>query len=221
MLQLPTSTTEEPCPQTQVTQFRIVETNKFKQLTHLSLNLQCADDVSIKSYLAERLLQTLTRSEALDVQLNHVTSEHVHVSEKLSSLQAQVQASQNLQDRELTTLTLAHGEELQAFREQTVESTQALQSKYQHEMEQLRLQLESERNDLRQKLTECEKKLEGGMEEKYSLESSLKETSARLRNSEDSVNHYREELKQLRKQMKEMDGQSLQQVSLFLNADGR
>lgn len=46
-----------------VPQFRVVESNQFKQLTHLSLRFQLGTDETIKQYLSGRLKQTLLESE--------------------------------------------------------------------------------------------------------------------------------------------------------------
>lgn len=42
--------------------FSVVETNPFKELTHLSLKFRAGNDAAIKTYLAARLRQVMTRA---------------------------------------------------------------------------------------------------------------------------------------------------------------
>lgn len=49
----------------------IVEANRFKQLTHISLQLRPANDAAIKSYLASRLFFTASVARKVALDLDH------------------------------------------------------------------------------------------------------------------------------------------------------
>lgn len=60
--------------------FSVVESNKFKQLTHISLVLQAGDDTAIKRYLASRLTLTLdvAAKQTADISRLSVAQEQAH-----------------------------------------------------------------------------------------------------------------------------------------------
>lgn len=72
--------------------FSIVETNPFKQLTHLSLRFFPGDDAAIKAYLAARLAQVGASRRALSTSLKQ-TSEELQVTQTSEAkLQQQLSA---------------------------------------------------------------------------------------------------------------------------------
>ena len=49
-------------------QFSVVESNQFRELTHLALNLNVGSDKSVRLYLSSRLSQTMTESKNIHSQ---------------------------------------------------------------------------------------------------------------------------------------------------------
>ncbi|EEY70519.1 spindle assembly protein, putative [Phytophthora infestans T30-4] len=72
--------------------FSIVETNPFKQLTHLSLRFYPGDDAAIKAYLAARLAQVGASRRSLATSLKQTTEELQGTQKSEAKLQQQLAA---------------------------------------------------------------------------------------------------------------------------------
>lgn len=94
----------------------IVESNKFKQLTHISLQLRPGNDAAVKAYLSSRLTFVTTvafkKNNDLQSALTELTTERQHnhqMSSELSELKA-------LRDTDVQIVRSRHMEEVTRLR---------------------------------------------------------------------------------------------------------
>ena len=94
----------------------IVESNKFKQLTHISLQLRPGNDAAVKAYLSSRLTFVTTvanrKNHDLHSALNELTTARQHnhqMSSELSELKA-------LRDTDVQIVRSRHMEEVTRIR---------------------------------------------------------------------------------------------------------
>ena len=66
---------------------KIIETNPFKHLSHLSLNFASGNDSDVKKYLASRLKLSLEKQQNLEQKLNKTDTE---LSQKIATLRQQL-----------------------------------------------------------------------------------------------------------------------------------
>lgn len=149
-----------------VVRFSIVESNQFRELTHLSLNLLSGTDASVNSYLSLRLSETIgsismlryklhkeaDRASTAEKSCNDITSkfnEFVAMTQKEKNILVHeagetIQKQTAKKDEELKVVKERSDFELQALRSSTAEIHQSLQAEIQR-LENLNKQLTSER----------------------------------------------------------------------------
>lgn len=94
--------------------FSIVETNPFKQLTHLSLQFYPGDDAAVKSYLAARLAQVNAEKRALASSLRGTSIELEETRATALRLQKQLDSLQQGSDKLLSQEKMRFADELNA-----------------------------------------------------------------------------------------------------------
>lgn len=121
-----------------VVRFSIVESNQFRELTHLSLNLSSGTDASVKSYLSLRLSETLGSIGALKYQLkkenNRALKAEKSCKEKAKSFDELVALS----EKEKNTLIQEVDETMQKQKIINDEECQALKERYNRELQELK-----------------------------------------------------------------------------------
>uniref|UniRef100_A0A8D3BWN3 Spindle assembly abnormal protein 6 N-terminal domain-containing protein n=1 Tax=Scophthalmus maximus TaxID=52904 RepID=A0A8D3BWN3_SCOMX len=163
--------------------FSVVETNAFKHLNHLSLRLVQGSDKEIKDYLAVCLSSLKTLSEKTK-ELDKLRSEWTGQSSSLSS---------------------RYSQELQLEREKAAE----IQSRLQHQTEQLRQDLERSHKQSSQQLhsrvTELEASCRELTERKYKNESSVRDLKTKLVSAEEECQRSKQQVLSLRRENSTLD----------------
>ena len=70
--------------------FSVVESNEFKNLVHISLQMRPANDVAIKAYLASRLYQSETEADQLSRSLAESRAAGETAQHRIASLESEL-----------------------------------------------------------------------------------------------------------------------------------
>lgn len=173
--------------------FSIVESNQFRELTHLSLNLSIGSDASIKSYLSLRLHETIGSIAMLKHKLNRENIRATHAeqscteaekrfNEVVSTTQEEKNALVNEADETIQKQNAKMLEEIKVLRETSRREIQGLKCSFEskegtlksqiEDLERVNRAVETERtklNEKNMKLTDCLQEQET-ISEKLSLE---------------------------------------------------
>jgi spindle assembly abnormal protein 6 len=84
--------------------FSLVETNHFKELTHLSLRFRAGNDSAVKAYLAARLRQLRAEGAALATQLSDTDSALCRERQAAAAAVAEVEHLRTSRERDLRDL---------------------------------------------------------------------------------------------------------------------
>ena len=133
--------------------FSIVESNQFRELTHLSLNLNKGTDASIRSYLSSRLHQTMTDNATLRCnlqrQIGRADDAERSVRDITSSMnqlktksEAEKRDMQIKTEEAMQTESSRHAEETRRALEKKEEEIQLLESKRRQEISELQHKLD-------------------------------------------------------------------------------
>lgn len=105
--------------------FSIVETNPFKQLTHLSLRFVPGDDAVIKAYLAARLAQVGASRRMLSNSLKQTSEELQTTQRSEATLQQQLSALGYEAESTLSQEKMKFADELDAQRKNAAAALKA------------------------------------------------------------------------------------------------
>ena len=141
--------------------FSIVESNQFRELTHLSLNLYKGTDATIRSYLSSRLHQTMVENTALRCnlkqQINRADDGHAQMQEMTQQMQQMAttyEADKALIESQakdvLKKETMRLSEESQRMLQEKDDQMQSMATKQQEEVAKLNGRISSLENQVAQ-----------------------------------------------------------------------
>ena len=123
---------------------RIVETNRFKQLTHLSLKMEIGNDSAIKQYLADRLRQTLVQSTSVSLELERLSSLLESEEQRSANQEIEIQRLNQSRQTELSELSTSHQRVMAEQKEKNVAAIDDLQQKRNQDIQDIRMKYDSE-----------------------------------------------------------------------------
>uniref|UniRef100_A0A8C7XEB4 SAS-6 centriolar assembly protein n=1 Tax=Oryzias sinensis TaxID=183150 RepID=A0A8C7XEB4_9TELE len=192
--------------------FSVVETNAFKHLNHLSLRLAQGSDRELKDYLAACLASTKedlsaeTRGTCDDVRV-FSSGLCVFAPQTLSDKTRELDKLRSEWTNQSSCLSSRHAQELQLEREKAAE----LQSRFQHEVEQLRQELEKEQRrssqQLQGRLGELEASCKDLTEKKYKNEAAVRDLKGKLGASEEECQRLKQQVLSLRRENGTLDSE--------------
>lgn len=182
----------------------VLETNAFRQITHLSLRFVNATDSFIKDYLAECLSTQKSTLEATEKELidtrNRLTLRAERAEEEINRLEMK---SSELQ-RELLTktdqITLDHKLQLDKILSEKSKKERELEQNSRYERENLESQFRNTINSLESKVKDLETVNKELTERKFRMESQIRENHSKLSAQDDELTNLRTEVKKLRQQ---------------------
>jgi spindle assembly abnormal protein 6 len=131
--------------------FSIVETNPFKQLTHLSLRFFPGDDAAIKAYLAARLAQVGASRRSLSTSLKQ-TSEELQITQRSEAkLQQQLSALGYEAESTLSQEKMRFADELEGQRKAAAAALKAREEELNAKIDALVERYEKEVRELAQR----------------------------------------------------------------------
>uniref|UniRef100_A0A3B5L5V8 SAS-6 coiled-coil domain-containing protein n=1 Tax=Xiphophorus couchianus TaxID=32473 RepID=A0A3B5L5V8_9TELE len=189
--------------------FSVVETNAFKHLNHLSLRLIQGSNKEVKEYLAACLASLKAEKQALDRKLKEteddLSRQLSYTQQTLSEKTKELEKLRSEWTNKTSSLSSRHSEELQLEREKILE----LQSRFQHETEQLRQELETAHRkssqQLQSRVTELETSCREQTERKYKNESIIRDLKIKLSGSEEECQHLKQQVLSLRRENSTLD----------------
>ena len=182
----------------------VVETNKFKHLSHISLAFKPGDDAAIKQYLAARLMDV--KGERDDR-----AKSHRDTSEELRAARGELEIASGV-----VAAAREHAEKVEAAAQTRLDELSAkLKKSHMEELDNTKTRMEGERGAAEagmrstiESLTSRNNSLDAReelMEEKYKLDSKYSDVSSRLNAAEAELATAKDELKSLRKANKDLD----------------
>jgi spindle assembly abnormal protein 6 len=158
----------------------IVETNRFKHLTHISLHFRAGNDSTIKTYLAARFTQLKQIHERSIARINDQNDYIAKVDDEVERLKSWQSSAEMNKAKAVSELEGKHRMELAEMRETTMTAIQKARDESNHE---IRLSNErSSKNEslLNKKIDELEKQNLTLTDMRNRLENKERELSARV-----------------------------------------
>ncbi|KAE9003369.1 hypothetical protein PR003_g18524 [Phytophthora rubi] len=191
--------------------FSIVETNPFKQLTHLSLRFFPGDDAAIKAYLAARLAQVGASRRLLSSSLKQ-TSEELQTTQKSeATLQQQLSALGYEAESTLSQEKLKFADELDAQRKAAAAALKAREDELNAKIDALVERYEKEVQALRATADASEAQVQDLSKQKYQHEMQIDHLRAQSQDLTQGRSALTSEVDELRTQNKELDQKVFQQ----------
>ncbi|OWZ03741.1 Spindle assembly protein [Phytophthora megakarya] len=193
------------------TVFSIVETNPFKQLTHLSLRFVPGDDVAIKAYLAARLAQVRASRRSLSTSLKQ-TSEELHISQRREAkLQEQLSSLGYQAESTLSQEKMRFTDELDEQRRAAATALKEREDELNAKIDALVERYEKELQVLKAVAEESDVKVQSLSKQKYQHEMQLDHLRAQSQDLTQGRSALSGEVDALRTQNKELDQRVFQQ----------
>ena len=203
--------------------FSVVESNQFRELTHLSLNLQVGTDASLRSYLSTRLGQNMCENLSLKVALDDEIRRADASEELCQQMEAKLQKLTHTSNIAIRQVRLESTEQMQkASHEENEKFTMMLQEK-EYVFQSLKEQMECQLKELEEKYRNEEmcslalrtekSSLEANMEQLRNKlderESALKELNIKLDDSKSKI----QQLEQGKESAERISNQALIQIA--------
>ncbi|CAM9923147.1 unnamed protein product, partial [Discosporangium mesarthrocarpum] len=178
--------------------FSLIETNPFKELTHLSLRFRAGNDVAIKGYLAARLRQVKAGSSEAARSLAEVSTALAQERSRCAALSEETKAMKLDRDRDLRDLRTAMSAEITAAKEEGVRRAEEAAAARAAEARPgrlggawgaraLRSNAEAEKATLSRRLSESESRREELTDLKFAHEAELRELRSRAQAGEGAL----------------------------------
>eukprot|EP01031_Cornospumella_fuschlensis_P032505 gene32505-39300_t len=165
--------------------FSVVEANKFKYITHITLPLRLGDDSAIKMYLASRLTLSLEIASTQQASITTLQSSLETLQKETQELQAQLQHAQTNFQLQTQQLVATHTSEANALQGRHLQQTEAMRGRYEAQLDDLKLaaehsELQAAKSDLQGRIHGLESDVSALSLEKTSLSLKLQDTLSRL-----------------------------------------
>lgn len=158
----------------------VVETNMFKQLTHISLQMRQGNDAAVKSYLASRLQHSLSLNHRLSMELKEKSEECFDLSSKIREVTESLCSERSGRDVERESWRASTAHECSELKMQAHRTQDALREKFEHQIVALRSEFETALEMARRRGDELERTLNDTQEERLQGEQRAKELNKQL-----------------------------------------
>lgn len=162
----------------------IVESNVFKQVIHISLQMRQGNDAAIKAYLAGRLKLALSELSTINTDLVE-TKETLEMEVKVhQTMEKELNDMKTHSDVSFESLRSAHTEEIAKMKMALMESAEEERKRYEGQLESARGTIDTLHADLKAKTTELEESTIELKREKQHLEFRERELTRLLETAE-------------------------------------
>ena len=139
-----------------IARFSIVESNQFRELVHLSLNIQPGTDATIRSYLSGRLHEAIGQTAMLKFQL-HSEKERANSTERTyNDISQQYNELAKMSERERNSLAQEADESIQKENTKRCQELQVIRRLNEEEIQSLRGAMEDQRRALQSQIDALE-----------------------------------------------------------------
>ncbi|CAI5731533.1 unnamed protein product [Hyaloperonospora brassicae] len=191
--------------------FSIVETNPFKQLTHLSLRFSPGDDVAVKTYLASRLAQVEASRRLLSTSLKQVKNELQLAQTNGAKLAHQLSALGNEAESTLLQEKSKFADALNAQRQEAATALKTREDELTAKIDALLERHEKELQALKATARANEEQVRDLSKQKYQHEAQIAHLQAQTEDLGQTKNALSDEVDKLRNQNKELDQKVFEQ----------
>ncbi|KAG7396082.1 Spindle assembly abnormal protein 6 [Phytophthora boehmeriae] len=191
--------------------FSIVETNPFKQLTHLSLRFFPGDDAAIKAYLAARLAQVGASRRSLSSSLKQTSEELRQTQQSESKLQQQLATLGYETESTLSQEKMKFADELDAQRKDTANTLKAREHEFNAKIDALVERYQKELRELKAAAEASEAQVQDLSKQKYQHEMQIEHLRAQSQDLTQGRSSLTVEVDQLRTENKHLDQKVFQQ----------
>jgi len=185
----------------------VVETNMFKQLTHISLQLRPGNDAAIKNYLASRLSLSLSTNRRLAEELSVKSSALSIVEVEKSEVVAELQEIRSHKDVEEKTIRSQHTQEVSQLQITMLANMEQMREKYEAQLESARNNIDSLQAAAKVKAEEVLKLTTDLQHEKGHLEFRERELMRLLESADNDRDRIAQECKEIAAQKRAVDEQ--------------
>ena len=189
----------------QSARFSVVESNKFRELTHLSLNLSPGNDSTIRGYLSERLFQTMDENRNFHNRLKEEISRACHSEELVKSMSDELKQLSISSETERRELKLDMGERTQKENQQREEEHKRAFEEKDNEIRSLTHKMESEVKCIRVKFEDIQKEQQNLLKEKYELEGIVDQLQGNLSRRNQTVEDLTCEMTQMKEKSQHLE----------------
>ncbi|CAG9461831.1 unnamed protein product [Pedinophyceae sp. YPF-701] len=178
--------------------FAVVETNQFKQLTHICLSFRPGSDAAIKHYLATRLAETKEERSGLSARLRS-TQQALDVSQKeAAEVSEELQRERDEHARRQTYWEVDTQTKLTEAREQHMREVEEQRQALDTAREASEAKLKVELQQAQDKATQLDSQVRELLDQKYALDTKVSELSSRLGSAEGELRALRDEAARLK-----------------------
>ena len=185
----------------------VVETNMFKQLTHISLQLRPGNDAAIKGYLASRLSLSLSTNRRLAEELLVKSSALSIVEVEKSEVAAELQEIRSHKDVEEKSIRSQHTQEVSQMQITMLSNMEQMREKYEAQLESARNNIDSLQAAAKVKAEEVLKLTTDLQHEKGHLEFRERELVRLLESADNDRDRIAQECKDIAAQKRAVDEQ--------------
>ena len=189
----------------------IVEANRFKELTHLSLILRAGNDPAIKIYLAGRLSQFMDANTRLYSSLEKTEDKLRKETIRATNLENQLMNLQNTMDQRLREININHTSESSKLREELTSNFEEERGRHRDEINSLQERTQEVIKTLQQRLDMTEETNKDLTQAKYDLESNVRDLTSRLDVSEHNLDLSKTEVGALQESNRDLAQSKVQQ----------
>jgi len=183
----------------------VVETNMFKQLTHISLQLRPGNDAAIKGYLASRLSLSLSVNRRLSKELEGAQQSLSAVEVERGEIASELQEIRTHKDVEQKSLKSLHSQEVSQLQMTMMNNMEQAREKYEAQLETARNQIDSLQAAAKVKADEVLKLTTDLQHEKGHLEFREKELVRLLESADADRTRISQECKEIAAQKREVE----------------
>ncbi|KAJ1436086.1 hypothetical protein B484DRAFT_262960 [Ochromonadaceae sp. CCMP2298] len=185
--------------------FSVVEANKFKQLTHISLVLRQGDDLAIKMYLASRLAQTLEVAQRQALSIDSLGGKLAAELQKNADMSAELYSLQTKSGVDAQSSRSLHSQEMSAAQMLAMETIEGMRVKFETQLDAVRAQLDKTQREMQDKSTAYEQHAADLTFEKGQVEFKLRDTERNLSSTVSDRDRLLSEWKSVTQERREME----------------
>lgn len=185
---------------------KIVETNDFKQLPHITLAFRPGNDFTVKQFLAFRLGEVKRDCQQLEDQLAGSKDESCERQQQLRECQQQLSSLQERHSRQTLELEAQLREQAAAAQQDKLDQVAAVRAQLERELEDAAKRNSQQQELLNSRIAELDAEGRKLRDQKYQLDTQVSELSHKLGSAEGSARSLEQEVAQLRSQVKALAG---------------
>ena len=186
-------------------QFKIVQTNQYKQLSHLNLTLKAGNDDSVKKYLAIKLKEFKEENQILKHKLE--TKEEILKAELLNSenLQKEINKIKDEKNAMIQAMKIEEQRKLTDQKETMFSENSRIIKELNEEKKMLSSKLEAQNSDYTERFQDLLETNNQLNEDKHKLEAIVRENTLKIESSTHTLEMQQNELEKLRSNNKEQE----------------